>query len=63
MPCLALKLQEKYKSRFKFYNTKFSQLNKIKLKNNKLKGIIFDLGYSFNQIKNLKGLSFSDRKS
>ena len=58
----ALKLQEKYKSRFKFYNTKFSQLNKIKLKNNKLKGIIFDLGYSFNQIKNSKkGLSFSDK--
>ena len=57
-----LKLQKKYDKRFKFYNLKFSQLGKIKLKNHKIKGIIFDLGYSFNQIKNSrKGLSFSDK--
>ena len=57
-----LKLQKKYKERFKFYNLKFSQLDQIKLKNNKIKGIIFDLGYSLNQIKNSqKGLSFSDK--
>ncbi len=57
-----LKLQNKYKERFKFYNLKFSQLDQIKLKNHKLKGIIFDLGYSLNQIKNSqKGLSFSDK--
>ena len=56
------KLQKKYDKRFKFYNLKFSQLNQIKLKNHKIKGIIFDLGYSFNQIKNSqKGLSFSDK--
>ena len=58
----ASKLKKKYNSRFKFYNIKFSQLDKIKLKDNKLKGIIFDLGYSLNQIKNSqKGLSFLDK--
>ena len=58
----ASKLQSKYKNRFEFYNIKFSQINKIKLKEKKLKGIIFDLGYSINQIKNSKkGLSFSDK--
>ena len=37
-------------------------MNKIKLKNNNLKGIIFDLGYSIDQIKNSKkGLSFTDK--
>ena len=58
----ALKLQKKYNSRFKFYNIKFSQLDKIKIKETKIKGIIFDLGFSLNQIKNSKkGLSFSDK--
>ena len=56
------KLQKKFDKRFKFYNLKFSQLDKIKLKNNKIQAIIFDLGYSLNQIKNSqKGLSFSDK--
>ena len=58
----ALKLQKKFKTRLKFYNIKFSQLDKIKLKDEKIKGIIFDLGYSLGQIKNSqKGLSFSDK--
>ncbi len=58
----ASKFEKKYRRRFKFYNIKFSQLKKIKIKNNDLKGIIFDLGYSFNQIKNSKkGLSFNDK--
>ncbi len=58
----ASKFEKKYSNRFKFYNTKFSKLNKIKLKNNNLRGIIFDLGYSINQIKNSKkGLSFHDK--
>ena len=58
----ALKFEKKYSNRFKFYNIKFSKLNKIKLKNNDLRGIIFDLGYSINQIKNSKkGLSFHDK--
>ena len=48
------KLQKKYNKRFKFYNLKFSQLDQIKLKDHKIKGIIFDLGYSLNQIKNAK---------
>ncbi len=57
-----LKFQKKYNRRFNFYNLKFSQLDQIKLKNYKIKGIIFDLGYSLNQIKNSqKGLSFSDK--
>ncbi len=56
------KLQKKYNKRFKFYNLKFSQLDQINLKNHKIKGIIFDLGYSLNQIKNSqKGLSFSNK--
>ena len=55
------KLKLKYKNRFKFYNIKFSQLDKLKIQNINLRGIIFDLGYSLNQIKNSqKGLSFSD---
>ena len=59
---VASKLEIKYKNRFKFYNIKFSQLNKIDFKNNNLRGIIFDLGYSINQIKNSKkGLSFTDK--
>ncbi len=56
------KLEKKYNKRFKFYNLKFSQLDQIKLKDHKIKGIIFDLGYSQNQIKDSqKGLSFSDK--
>ncbi len=58
----ATKFEDEYKSRFKFYNTKFSQLNFNNFKNNKIKGVLFDLGYSINQIKNSKkGLSFSDK--
>ena len=54
------KFESKYKKRFKFHNIKFSQLNKIEIKNKNLKGVIFDLGYSLNQIKNSqKGLSFN----
>ncbi len=56
------KFKKKYNKRFKFYNLKFSQLDQIKLKDRKIKGVIFDLGYSLNQIKNSqKGLSFSDK--
>ena len=58
----ASKFEKNYSNRFKFYNIKFSKLNKIKLKNNDLRGVIFDLGYSINQIKNSKkGLSFNDK--
>ncbi len=53
-------LLKKYKNRFSFQNIKFSEINKINTDN--LKGIIFDLGYSINQIKNLEmGLSFNSK--
>ena len=46
--------------RFIFKNKKFSQLDNLKLKNEKIRGIIFDLGYSYTQIKDpTKGLSFN----
>ena len=56
---VALKLQEKFEDRFKFKNIKFSHLNNLKLKNENVRGVIFDLGYSYTQIKDpSKGLSF-----
>ena len=56
----AKKIQEKYKNRFLFKNIKFSQLNNLKLKSENIKGVIFDLGYSYPQIKDKKkGLSFN----
>ena len=56
---LAEEIQNSFKERFLFKNIKFSQLNNLKLKNENIKGVIFDLGYSYAQIKNLdKGLSF-----
>ena len=55
----AEKVQDFFKDRFLFKNIKFSQLNNLKLKNENIKGVIFDLGYSLNQIKDpKKGLSF-----
>ncbi len=57
---IANRLKEKFKDRFIFKNIKFSQLNNLKLKNVNIRGIIFDLGYSFTQIKDpQKGLSFN----
>ena len=51
---------EKFKDRFLFKNFRFSQLENLKLKNENVKGIVFDLGYSYTQIKDpLKGLSFN----
>ena len=53
-------LLEKFKDRFLFKNLRFSQLENLKLKNENVKGIVFDLGYSYTQIKDpLKGLSFN----
>jgi len=55
----AKEIHDQFKNRFLFKNIKFSQLNNLKLKNEKIKGVIFDLGYSYTQIKDLtKGLSF-----
>jgi 16S rRNA (cytosine1402-N4)-methyltransferase len=50
----------KFQDRFIFKNKKFSQLNDLKIKNENIKGVIFDLGYSYTQIKDPnKGLSFN----
>ncbi len=58
----AKKIEEKFFDRFFFKNLKFSKLNNLKLKNENIKGIIFDLGYSFTQIKDpTKGLSFNSQ--
>ena len=55
----ANQLKDKFEDRFLFKNIKFSQLNNLKLKNENVKGVIFDLGYSYTQIKDpKKGLSF-----
>ena len=55
----ANQLRNKFEDRFLFKNIKFSQLNNLKLKNESVKGVIFDLGYSYTQIKDSKkGLSF-----
>ncbi|MDF1857609.1 MAG: 16S rRNA (cytosine(1402)-N(4))-methyltransferase RsmH [Candidatus Pelagibacter bacterium] len=52
-------IQSSFENRFLFKNIKFSQLNNLKLKNENIRGVIFDLGYSLNQIKDpKKGLSF-----
>ncbi len=55
-------IQEKFPDRFLFKNLKFSMLNNLKLKNENIKGIVFDLGYSFTQMKDpKKGLSFNSQ--
>ena len=53
-------ITDKFQERFIFKNKKFSQLNDIKLKHENIRGVIFDLGYSYTQIKDpTKGLSFN----
>ena len=56
-------LSNKYKNRFKFFNSKFSEIDKISETEN-AKGIIFDLGFSMMQMKDLKrGFSFNSKGS
>ena len=57
------KLKKKYPKRFKFYNERFSSLNKV-VENQNFDAVIFDLGLSSFQIKDLsRGFSFqSDEK-
>jgi len=53
-------IEDKFPNRFHFKNLRFSKLNNLKLKNENIKGVVFDLGYSFAQIKDPnKGLSFN----
>ena len=60
----AKKIQNEFEDRFLFKNIKFSQLNNLKLKNENIKSVIFDLGYSYTQIKDSKkGLSFDSSAS
>ncbi len=55
----AQEIQKEHENRFLFKNIRFSQLSNLKLKNENIKGVIFDLGYSYTQIKDpKKGLSF-----
>mgnify|MGYP000152983447 CR=1 FL=1 len=58
----AREIESKFKGRFQFYNQKFSNINKLNFKNENIKAIIFDLGFSMNQISNLDtGLSFKSK--
>ncbi len=56
----AEEISSKFENRFLFKNKKFSQLDHLKIKNENIRAIIFDLGYSTTQIKDPeKGLSFN----
>jgi 16S rRNA (cytosine1402-N4)-methyltransferase len=58
----AKEIRNQFENRFLFKNIKFSQLNNLKLKNENIRGVIFDLGYSYTQIKDpTKGLSFESK--
>ena len=49
---------KKFGKKFKYYNLKFSEINKIGF-NQDIKGIIFDLGYSMSQMKDYsRGFSY-----
>ena len=53
-------ISKNFHDRFVFKNKKFSELDNLKLKNENIRCVIFDLGYSYSQIKdNKKGLSFN----
>ena len=54
----ALEIEKENEDRFLFKNIKFSQLDKLKLKNENITGVIFDLGYSYTQIKDSKKKAF-----
>ena len=53
-------IEKKFSNRLLFKNKKFSQLTDLKLRDQKIKSVIFDLGCSLTQIKDQeKGLSFN----
>ena len=56
----SLNVEKNFRKRFFFKNKKFSHLDELELNNENIKAIIFDLGYSYTQIKDTtKGLSFN----
>ena len=56
---ISKEIKKIFKDRFVFENKRFSQINEINLESENIKSVIFDLGYSYNQIKDPnKGLSF-----
>ena len=56
----SLNLEKRFGKRFSFKNKKFSEVNELELGNENVKSIMFDLGYSYTQIKDTKkGLSFN----
>ena len=55
-------LKRQYRDRFKFYTEKFSTLSTFIKKDINIKAIVFDLGFSLMQIKNLnRGFSFESK--
>ena len=61
---VAKKIEKEFPDRFTFKNLNFSKLGNLKLKNENVRGVLFDLGYSFTQIKDPnKGLSFNSSGS
>ena len=59
---IAQKIKFSNKDRFKFFHKKFSNIDQIKRESNNINAIIFDLGYSYSQIKDPnKGLSFESK--
>ena len=59
----AFKIKEKYSERFKFYNKKFSDLDKVINLKSKIDAIIFDLGMSSFQIMDMsRGFSFKSKE-
>ena len=59
---IAQEIQKQYKTRFSFFNIKFSEIKKIKNEKKNINAIVFDLGYSYSQIKDPnKGLSFDSK--
>jgi len=61
---VAEEIKKEFPDRFIFKNLNFSKLGNLKLKNENISGVLFDLGYSFSQIKDpKKGLSFNSSGS
>ena len=61
---IAKEIEKEFPNRFIFKNLSFSKLGNLKLKNENIRGVLFDLGYSYTQIKDpKKGLSFNSSGS